>query len=356
MTGERIVKLRQKMASLGLDGFLVLESINRRYLSGFTGTSGLLLITLKNNFLFTDFRYLEQAAVQAPEFQVVKHEFPVSKTIREVVQRMTLEAIGVESEHITYKQYQDFVENLPGIKLLPQEGVIETLRMVKDEQELLAIKKAAEIADKAFNHIITKVKPGVSELSIAVELEYFMRSLGASATSFETIVASGCRSALPHGVASEKIIEKGDFVTLDFGCICQGYCSDMTRTIVIGQPSDKQRQIYEIVLEAQIKGLEAVKADLGAKEVDLVSRTHISRKGYGEFFGHGLGHGLGLKVHENPSLSPRDNTQLLENMVVTIEPGIYLANWGGVRIEDLVVVKDGGYENLTHSIKDLIII
>ncbi|MDK2823266.1 MAG: Xaa-Pro aminopeptidase [Clostridia bacterium] len=356
MIKERINKLRQKLEQLGLDGFIVMSPLNRRYISGFTGTSGILLITHKQNFLFTDFRYIEQAKSQAPAFQVIKHEFPVTKTIKEITQRLPLEFLGLEGDFITYKQFQDFQDGLDNIKLVPQEGIIENLRLIKDNEEIKNIRKAAQIADKAFKFILEKIKPGLKEIEVALELEFFMRLQGASSTSFDTIVASGYRSALPHGVASEKVIEKGDFVTIDFGCVYNGYCSDMTRTIVIGQPSEKQKEIYQIVLEAQSIGLNSVKAGLGAKEVDLQSRSYISRKGYGEYFGHGLGHGLGLNVHENPSLSPRDSTELLENMVVTVEPGIYIPNWGGVRIEDLVVVKATGYDNLTRFTKDLIII
>jgi len=356
MIKDRIEKFRKKLMQLGIDGFLVMHPKNRRYLSGFTGTSGTLLITQKQNILFTDFRYIEQANVQASDFQVIKHEFPLVKTINEVIQRLPLETLGFEADFVTYNQFQEFQKAFTGIKLSPQEGIVKKLRMIKDEDEIKCITKAAAIADAAFENILKVIKPGMKEIEVALELETFMRSQGASGTSFATIVASGKRSALPHGIASEKVIEKGDFVTMDFGCIYQGYCSDMTRTVVIGEPTEKQREIYKIVLEAQLLGLESVKAGLGAKEVDLVSRMYISQNGYGEYFGHGLGHGLGLEVHENPSLSPRDNTLLLENMAVTIEPGIYLPQWGGVRIEDLVIIKEMGHENLTRSPKNLIII
>ena len=194
--------------------------------------------------------------------------------------------------------------------------------MIKDQEEIATIARAAKVADEAFNYILGKIRPGLTEIEIALELEFFMRSQGASSTSFSTIVASGARSALPHGVASEKLIEKGDFVTLDFGCIYQGYCSDMTRTVVIGEPDRKQGEVYQVVLEAQILALENIKAGMSCQEIDALSRTYIAEKGYGQYFGHGLGHGVGLAVHEHPSLSPRDNTELVPNMVVTVEPGI----------------------------------
>lgn len=353
---SRIEKLKKRLKELGLDSFLVMSPLNRRYLSGFTGTSGFLLITSKQNFLLTDFRYVEQANVQAPEFQVVKHDFPWHKTLKQILKRLSVENLGLESDYVTFKQYQELKDSLPFIKIFPHEGIIENLRLVKDTEEIANIRKAAEIADLAFDHILGIIKPGMEEREVALELEFFMRSQGASATSFDTIVASGKRSALPHGVASQKVIEKGDFVTMDYGCIYNGYCSDMTRTVVIGQPTRKQREIYEIVLEAQLRGLAAIRAGLSAREIDLKSRSFISEKGYGDNFGHGLGHGLGLFIHENPSLSPRDNTEVLNNMVITVEPGIYIPDWGGVRIEDLVVVTETGYHNLTRANKELIVI
>ncbi|NLT95691.1 MAG: aminopeptidase P family protein [Clostridia bacterium] len=352
----RIEKLKKKLKELGLDSFLVMSPVNRRYLSGFTGTSGFLLITRKQNFLLTDFRYIEQATKQAPSFQIVKHDYPWLKTLEQLLKRLPVENMGLESDYVAYKQYRELEKQLSFIELYPQDGIIEGLRLVKDAEEIANIKNAAQIADKAFDHILGIIKPGIKEREIALELEFFMRSQGADGVSFDTIVASGKRSALPHGVASEKIIEKGDLVTLDYGCIYNGYCSDMTRTVVIGQPSDKQRKIYNIVLEAQIMGLEAVKAGLSAREIDDRVRSFISEKGYGENFGHGLGHGVGLCIHENPSLSPRDNTEVLANMVVTIEPGIYIPDWGGVRIEDLVLVTDTGYNNFTCAKKELIVI
>jgi len=353
---KRIEKLKKKIELLGLDSFLVMSPLNRRYLSGFTGTSGILLITLKQCFLLTDFRYIEQAASQAAKYQILKHEFPFTKTLQEVLKRIPIETMGIESDFVTYKQFNELKGQLESIKIFPQEGIIEELRLLKDEEEIKCIRKAAQIADDAFDYILGIIMPGMKEIDVALKLEFFMRSQGAAATSFETIVASGSRSALPHGIASEKNIEKGDLVTMDFGCIYNGYCSDMTRTVVIGQPTAKQKEIYQIVKDAQLKGLAAVRSGLGANEVDIKSRSYITSKGYGEYFGHGLGHGLGLNVHENPSLSPRDNTELLTNMVVTIEPGIYLPQWGGIRIEDLVVVNDTGCDNLTRANKELMII
>ncbi len=352
----RIEKLRKKITQLGLDAFLVMAPENRRYLSGFTGSSGVLLITKNQNFLLTDFRYIDQAKIEAPDFQVIRYDGSLVETIKNILERLFIETLGFEEDFITYKQYRELREGIPKIKIFPEAGLVEKIRMIKDQEEIATIARAAKVADEAFNYILGKIRPGLTEIEIALELEFFMRSQGASSTSFSTIVASGARSALPHGVASEKLIEKGDFVTLDFGCIYQGYCSDMTRTVVIGEPDRKQREVYQVVLEAQILALENIKAGMSCQEIDALSRTYIAEKGYGQYFGHGLGHGVGLAVHEHPSLSPRDNTELVPNMVVTVEPGIYLPGWGGVRIEDLVVVEEAGLKNLTDSPKDLIVI
>ena len=356
MISKRIEKLRSKMAQVGIDGLLIMKPENRKYISGFTGTAGVILVTQKQNILLTDFRYIDQAKEEAPLFQIIKYQFPYLNTLKEVIDRLPIEHLGFESEFVTYNQHLELNQELNPVKLTPQKGLIEQLRMVKDCEEIKAIEKAAQITDLAFSHILNFIKPGLKEIEVAIELEHFMRTKGASSTAFSTIVASGHRSSLPHGVASNKIIEMGDLITIDFGCIYNSYCSDMTRTIIMGSPTSKQKEIYEIVLEAQMQGLQYLRSGLAAQEVDKISRNIINSKGYGEYFGHGLGHSLGLNVHESPSLSPRDNTQLLNNMVVTVEPGIYIPGWGGVRIEDLVVVLDNGCKTLTSSSKELIIL
>lgn len=229
--------------------------------------------------------------------------------------------------------------------------------MIKDETELGLMRRAAEIADQAFAEVLPLVKPGVAERDLAAELEYRMKRLGAEGPAFETIVASGFRSSLPHGRASEKRIEHGDFVTFDFGAIYRGYCSDMTRTVVVGEPTEKQREIYGIVLEAQRRGVAACRAGITGKELDAVCRSYIAEKGYGEAFGHGTGHGVGRFIHEGPKVSLRgENDRLEAGMVVTIEPGIYLPGWGGVRIEDMVLVTETGCEPFTKTPKDLLIL
>ncbi|MNI41830.1 putative peptidase [compost metagenome] len=228
--------------------------------------------------------------------------------------------------------------------------------MIKDARELQIMQEAADLADLTFSYILTKLRPGVSEHEIALEIEMFIRQNGGTSTSFESIVASGERSALPHGKASERILQTNEFVKLDFGAYYKGYCSDITRTVVLGQPSDKHKEIYDIVLEAQLTCLDQLKPGMKGSEGDALTRDVITRYGYGDYFGHGTGHGLGMEVHESPRLSKTDDTILKPGMVVTVEPGIYLPGFGGVRIEDDVVLTDTGIKILTHSTKDLLII
>ena len=230
------------------------------------------------------------------------------------------------------------------------------MRLIKDNHELSILKEAADIADAAFKHILDYIKPGLMELDVANELEFFMRKSGATSSSFDIIVASGWRSALPHGVASNKVIEKGDFVTMDFGALHKGYVSDITRTIAVGEPSDKLKEIYDVVLESQLRAMDQIKPGLTGIQADAIARDYITEKGYGEYFGHSLGHGIGLEVHEGPGLSYRSETKLVPGMVVTVEPGIYLPSIGGVRIEDDTLITESGNETLTHSTKDLIIL
>ncbi|ABO49586.1 peptidase M24 [Desulforamulus reducens MI-1] len=354
---ERIAHLREKMSQRGISYLLVTKPENRYYLSGFTGTTGVLLIGQETTDFLTDFRYIEQVKLQSPHFRVVKVEQSSPFVlVYELLRNYKAEKLFFEAEHLTYKEYQDLQSNLPGIELASCTGLVEDLRMIKDDSEMTIIRKAMQIGDKAFEHILQYIKPGRSEKDVALELEFFMRKLGASGVAFETIVASGPRSALPHGVASDRLLEDGDFITMDFGALYQGYNSDMTRTVVIGKPDKKQQEIYHIVLEAQMAGLRAVKAGIPARQADAAARSVITKYGYGEYFGHGTGHGVGLAIHENPRLNTKDETILQPGMVVTVEPGIYLPQWGGVRIEDSVLVTEDGCEILTSSPKNELII
>lgn len=349
---HRLDKLRQLLRDQKIDAMVIQKPENRCYFSGFTGSAGLLVVTEAVANLITDFRYVEQAGKQAPLYEVVRHGPNIYETLGERISSLNIKRIGFEADFVTWDGHSSLANNMKGCELLPQR--LDPLRMVKDADELAHIRKAVDIADKAFSHIIDFIKPGLREVDVAIELEFCMRRLGAEKTAFDIIVASGVRSSLPHGRASEKVIETGDFVTMDFGAVYNGYHSDITRTVVIGQASGKQKEIYHIVQEAQLLGLKAVQAGRFGKDVDDVARKVITEAGYGQFFGHGLGHGLGLVIHEDPRLSPMGNIVLEANMTVTVEPGIYLPDWGGVRIEDTVVVTAAGCEILTASSKQLI--
>nr|WP_324289521.1 Xaa-Pro peptidase family protein [Mammaliicoccus sciuri] len=350
----KINKLREVMNQKGLEAVVILSPYNRRYLSGFTGTSGSLLITQDKSLLITDFRYIQQANDQAQDFEVINQEGPMLGKINELIKEGQYKKVGVETHLITYNEYQAL--NTDAVELSSIEGVIETIRMIKDEFEIKQIQKAADIVDETYEHILKWVKPGMTENEVNNEMEMFMRSKGATCSSFDTIVASGHRGALPHGVASNKVIEEGDMITLDFGALYEGYVSDVTRTFAIGEPKEEMKKIYNIVLEAQLAALEQIKPGMTGKEADTIARDVIKSYGYGEQFGHSLGHGIGLEVHEGPALSQKSDIVLEENMCITLEPGIYVDGLGGVRIEDDVLVTKNGLQRFTKSSKDLIIL
>lgn len=337
-----------------LDALLVARPENRRYLTGFTGSSGFVLVTLGESYLLTDFRYIEQAQKQAPHCKILDHGQELTQLLKELFHKEQVSSLGFEEDYITYQQYNKWQSDLKPVSLQPVKGLVEELRQRKDQGEIALLRKAAQIADAGFNHILNFLKPGVKERDIALELEYFMRQKGASGAAFETIVASGVRSSLPHGVASDKILNKGDLLVLDFGAIYQGYHSDMTRTVVIGKATQEQKKLYETVLKAQMAALEGVQVGLDYAQLDKIARDFLAVQGYKKEFGHSLGHGVGLAIHEEPRISPYSTGKLAEGMAITIEPGVYIPNFGGVRIEDLIVVTSEGHENLTHSPKDLI--
>ncbi|QDI89857.1 aminopeptidase P family protein [Salicibibacter halophilus] len=349
---NRLELVRTQLEQEGIDALLVESQTNRRYITNFTGTAGAALITAREAFFVTDFRYVEQAKNQCEGFTVVQHEDGISKEINKLLEAENAASVGFEKAHTTYEKY-DFYQEAFAAKLVPVAGMIENLRLFKSIDELKTMQKAAEIADAAFEHIVTYIKPGVREREIANELEFYMRHLGAESSSFDIIVASGERGARPHGVASHKQVEKGDMITMDFGAYYEGYCSDITRTVAVGEPSDEMHHVYDTVLKAQLKSLEQIKAGMTGVEADAIARDYIYAEGYEGYFGHGLGHGLGMDVHEEPRLSPKGNLQLEAGMVVTVEPGIYLPGKGGVRIEDDILITEDGNERLTLSEKTL---
>lgn len=351
----KLVKLRQALIDLNIDALLITNEYNRRYMTGFTGTAGVAVVSKDDAVFITDFRYTEQAQAQIQDFRIVQHNGPIFAEVATQVALMDAKTIGFEKDSMSYATYEIYKDSVKS-EFVPVSGVIEKIRLIKTQEEINIIKAACEIADNAFTHILDYIKPGKTELDVSNELEFFMRKQGATSSSFDIIVASGVRSALPHGVATDKVIEKGDFVTLDFGALYNGYISDITRTIAVGQPSDKLVEMYNVVLESQLLALEKVGPGMTGIEADAVARDYLKLKGYGEAFGHSTGHGIGLEVHEGPGLSFRSNTVLEPNMVVTIEPGVYLPGIGGVRIEDDIIITETGNERLTHSTKELIIL
>jgi Xaa-Pro aminopeptidase len=354
MTSKRITAANALIKKNKLDALLVTKLSNIRYLSGYSGSNGLLVVAPPKAYFMTDFRYTVQARKEVKDCRVIIAE---RELLGELVRLPCFKngtRVGFEPDHITVKTLEKLKELLPNISLTPIEKLVESLSVVKDAAEINKLKKAAKITDAALADILKMIKPGVREKDVALDLSYRMIKLGAEGPSFDFIVASGQRSSMPHGRASERRFKKGDFITLDVGCFCDGYASDLTRTYVLGKATAKQKKIYGIVLKAQEAAIAAAKAHMPAKELDMVAREIINREGYGDYFGHGLGHGLGLLIHDDPVVSPRSNDILAAGNVITIEPGIYIPNWGGVRIEDDVVIVDGGCKVLTKSPKELI--
>jgi Xaa-Pro aminopeptidase len=336
-----------------LDAFLITKPVHCYYLSGFTGTSACLVITNsgRKDFLITDFRYQEQAESEVKGFELVLWQGSLFQTLAELFRDYDLKNVGIDEDEITLSTYAGMKKEASGVTFFPLKDHCIELRKIKDEGELKLIKKAVEISDKAFLHLLDIIQPGLTESEIALELEFFMRRLGGAKNAFETIVASGYRAALPHGVATTRAIQTGDIVILDFGTVYQGYHSDMTRTVVLGEPDKLQWERYNLVLKAHEAVAQKIQPGMRGREADALARRVIEDAGYGEYFGHSLGHGVGLEIHEDPSLSPRDETILEPGMIVTVEPGIYLSEWGGIRIEDMYVITPGGCERLTKSPK-----
>ena len=352
---SRIQRVREKLKKEQLDAIVVTDSYNLRYLANFTGTTGIAVISQDDAVFITDFRYTQQATKQAVGYTIRQNVQEIFAELNDYLNELNLKRVGIEANQMNVATYLH-IKSLFSAEIVETRNFIEQLREVKEEEELDIIRQACDITDQAFEHILTFIRPGVREIEVANELERFLKSKGATAMSFDTIVASGVRSAMPHGVASEKIIEEGDMVTLDFGCYYKGYSSDMTRTIAVGQVNPKLKEIYEIVLEAHELVNQQAKAGMTGKEIDAIARDYIKARGYGEYFGHGLGHGLGLNVHELPGVNARSEQIVEENMVITNEPGIYIDGLGGVRIENDLIVKSNGVEIINRSPKHLIIL
>ena len=342
---NRLQRLRQKLAEKEIEGIFVSQPENRYYLSDFTGSAGYLLITLQDTVLATDFRYLEQAGVQAPDYQIFQITSNIPEWFPRLVTELNLSRLGFESGNITFAMYQQLSDILnkaqSRLQLIPVEGLVESLRAIKEPEEIELIIKASEITDKAFAYIEDIIHTGMTEQEVAWEIEKFMRENGSQPLPFDIIVASGPNGALPHAKPSQRQINAGEPVVIDMGARVGGYSSDLSRTICLGTPNYTFKKVYDTVLGAQRSAIAKIKEGMSGAEADSVARTVIELAGYGEAFGHGLGHGIGLAPHEQPRLGPSSTNLLTSGMVFTIEPGIYLTGWGGVRIEDLVVMENG---------------
>jgi len=347
---KRLKKLRSLFNEDKLDALLIVKEENRRYLSGFTGSNGNLLITGERNFLFTDSRYLIQAQREAPHFQLLDTTSGFQPSFSKVIKKEKLGRLGFESNYLSFWQYRELKKNLPGTELIPVLDLVENIRSIKSRQELNCLIQAQEVTDRAFHHITSYLKEGLTEKQVAWELEKYLREEGTETLPFVPILASGINAAEPHHKNSDKKIKSGEMVLMDFGATVSGYRSDMTRTVFMGEPTGKQAEIYELVLSSQKAALKKLQAGITGKAVDNAAREIIKNKGLNGSFLHNLGHGVGLEVHEKPMLGPSHTGILLENMVCTIEPG---PEWGGIRIEDMAVVRKEGAKVLTRAPKEL---
>jgi Xaa-Pro aminopeptidase len=350
----RIDRLRTVLPD-NIDAILISQPENRRYLSGFTGSTGLLVISADRAVLVTDFRYFERVEKEAPEFELAKVETKVPDLLPGLLSDMGVQRLGFESQHMTVDQLSTLSESTEGVEWLPLKGTVEKLRVMKDEGEIEALRRSVALTDQAFAHMLTTITPGMTEREVAWEIEAFMRSHGASKVAFDLIVAAGPNGAMPHAQPGDQVIEAGDPIVIDIGNVLDGYCSDMTRTICLGQPGAKYLEVWDIVRKAQEAALNGIRAGIDSAQADALARIPIVDAGYGDQFGHGLGHGVGLAVHEGPRASRLADDIFEAGMSLTVEPGIYLPGEFGVRIEDLVIIHQDGVEVLTETPKTPVI-
>ncbi|MDD3001194.1 MAG: aminopeptidase P family protein [Candidatus Riflebacteria bacterium] len=349
---SRIKMLRDQFTS-NYTAMLVTNLANIRYLCGYSGSNGTLVVTKRKAFFFTDFRYAEQSKKEVGDAaEIVVIQKNAQKVIYDRIKKLGIKAIAIEKT-MSLGKFIDFSKNFTG-ELVPTEGLVESIRQIKQKEEETLLKKAFKIADNAFAELMKVIKPGLTEIEVAAKLEFFMKSAGSSMPSFDTIVASGPNAACPHHQPTDRVLKKGEMVKIDFGATFKGYHSDMTRTIFLGKASKEFKKIYGIVLDAQKKSIEYAKIGVKCADVDAVAREIITKAGYGENFGHGLGHSLGLDIHESPSLSASCNDIIKENHIFTFEPGIYLPGWGGVRIEDVYMIKKSKLVRYTNTPNELL--
>jgi Xaa-Pro aminopeptidase len=348
---QRVARLRQHMKTAGIEALLVTRREDVRYLSGFSGSAGSLLIGSGKPCLVTDFRYKLQAARQTAGVDVVIQKKDIFSALREVAADRRMTPVCYDESSLTIEELKK-LEKL-GLKLRGHRDLLRQLRMRKDRSELIAIRKAVRRAETSFLELLRTIKPGVTEREISLRLEFLMREKGARKAAFDTIVASAGNGAMPHATVSDRRVRRGDLVTIDFGAEADGYYCDITRTFCIGKPTARQKEIHGLVLKAQEAAIRSVRPGISGKAVDAVAREIIFAAGHGSHFGHGTGHGIGLMVHEGPSVSPLSKDQVEQDMVFTVEPGVYIPGWGGVRIEDMVLVTRRGMKRLTSLPREL---
>ena len=340
-----------------VDGLLLTSRYSRHYGAEFDIAEGAAIVTAKGCRYFTDSRYIESAQNNLKGFQVlmVDRDHSYFKLLNEAIADFGVTMLGYEENYLTVAEFMGYEANL-NAKLIPFNKQINGFRGVKEEWELDLLRKAQQIADKAFAEVLPRIHAGMTELELQAELIYCMYKNGAQGLSFDPIVVSGPNTSMPHGVAGERVIQAGDFVTMDFGVLYRGYCSDMTRTVAVGYATEEMKKVYDTVLQAQLAGIAATKAGVPGKDIDAAARDVITAAGYGPYFGHGYGHSLGLEIHEAPNPNPGNAEPMPENAVASAEPGIYLPGKFGVRIEDVTIYRQDGCENIAHSPKNLIIV
>lgn len=351
---DSLERLRNRMGEKEIENALISHIENVRWLTGFSGSFGMSIVTNHEHVFISDSRYREQAKEQVRNAEVVIFQSPrlAVEVLQEELEKRNIKHLGFEAEYVTVATYEQWKEKMPETEFLAVKELVDPLRMVKSAEEILKIRYACGVADACFEHISRLFQPGVTEYDIALEIEFFIRRQG-DKNAFDPIVVSGERSSRPHGEPGEKKLAKGDFVTLDFGACHEGYCSDITRTIVIGEVSVRQREVYNAVLEAQLTAIDAMKPGVGAKEIDALARSVLAKYNLDSYFGHGLGHGLGRLVHDVGRMNATSTDVLEEGQVWTVEPGVYIEGFGGVRIEDDVLITRDGVEVLTKSPKEL---
>ncbi|MFA6730287.1 MAG: aminopeptidase P family protein [Eubacteriales bacterium] len=351
--GRQVYRKIKEKANIGV----FFDEVSQYWLTGFYSTDSLVIVTEENTLLFLDSRYLAAAEKEKSNGGLYGDVvlYPLAGGVFEALNSYAPKGgAALDSALISLSRFEFLKENCKGREFVPMENICGELRSVKTSDEIEKIKKAQAITDKTFSYILNVIKPGVTEKRIAAEIEFFIKTNGGDGVAFDTIAVSGLSSAFPHGTPQDKAIRENSFITLDFGAKYKGYCSDMTRTVVLGRADDEMRHVYSVVLEAQISALSAIKGGMTGREADGIARDVIAKAGYGKYFGHSLGHSLGIEIHERPNFSPKSETVIPPGAVMTVEPGIYIENKFGVRIEDMVVITPGGVENLTKSPKELI--